>query len=121
VVSVQEPILSFEGLDLFVCSTASEAEDHVESYDVAVYSAFDASGQVLRFEAEGWNVSLRETGDYQPDRLRNALVATFNAAGLSVAADASLDELVAVAAEQFSLGTQLSWVGKIASRLFSRG
>lgn len=117
---MHEPILSFEGLDLVVYATAAAAEGHVESYDVAAYSTFDSSGQALRFEADGWNVHLRETGDYQPDRLRDATLATFNAAGVSVPADASLDQLVSMAAQRFSLDQSLTLLGRVGRRLFDR-
>lgn len=117
---VQEPILTFEGLDLIVCATVSEAEGHVEAYDVAVVDAYDAAGQVLRFEVDGWKTSLRATGDHQPERLRAALEATFRAVGVSVPADASLDNLVSEASQRFSVDQSLTFLGRLGRRLFDR-
>jgi hypothetical protein len=101
---MQEPILSFEGYDLMVFASVTRAELFVEPYDVAVGDTYDAEGQVLRFEAVGRRTFLRETGEYHPDRLRAAIVGTFDAAGVAVAPDASLDELVRAATQRFSVG-----------------
>lgn len=117
---MQEPILTFEGLDLIVHATASDAAGHVESYDVDAVHAFDPVGHVLRFEAEGRNVSLRETGDCQPERLRNELLMTFKAAGVSVAPDTSLDQLIELASERFSADRSLTSLGRLIQRLFFR-
>jgi hypothetical protein len=120
VTSVQEPILTFEGLDLIVFTTASEAEGHTDAYDVARVDAYDAAGQVLRFEAEGWGTVLRETGEHQPERLRTAIRATFDAGGVSVPADASLDHLVSVASQRFSVDQSLTFLGRLGRKLFDR-
>jgi len=101
---MQEPILSFEGQDLMVFATVFRAESFIEPYDVAVVDAYDAEGQVLRFEAVGRRTFLRETGEHHPDRLRAAIVGTFDAAGVAVAPDAPLDELVKTATQRFSVG-----------------
>ena len=119
-VSVQEPILTFEGYDLIVFASASDAEGFVEAYDVARTDAFDSAGQVLRFEAAGWGSALRETGEYQPERLRTAIRATFDAVGVSLPADAPLDHLVSVASQRFSVERSLTVLGRIGRWLFDR-
>jgi hypothetical protein len=102
---VQEPILTFEGRDLIVCATASEAEGQVEAYDVASVEAYDSAGQVLRFEADGWRTVLRETGAYQPERLRSAIC---------------VDHLVSMASERFSEENSLTLLGRLGRKLFNR-
>lgn len=102
--AMREPILTFEGLDLMVFAHVWRAEAQVEPYDINDVDAYDAEGQVLRFQVEGRRTFLEETGEHDPDRLRAAVLATFDATGVAVGPDASLAELVRVASQQFSVG-----------------
>lgn len=113
------PILSFEGLDLMVFATAEEAEGQVEPPDVDVGHTYDAAGQVLSFTTDGRRVFLHETGELDPEALRTAILATFQATGIGAGTDAPLGQLVATAAERFSVANQLTWLGRIAARFFA--
>jgi hypothetical protein len=101
---MRPPILCFEDYDLMVFETPASAEAWVEPPDVGVLRSYDADGQRLRFEADEHTVHLRETDDRDPEGLRLALLATFRAAGVAEAGERPLDELVAVAAQQFAVG-----------------
>ena len=116
---MQLPILSFEGLDLMVFATGDEAEGHVEPPDVDVGRTYDAVGQVLRFGTDGRRVFLHETGEYDADSLRAAILATFEATGVQVAAESPLAALVATATERFAVADQLTWLGRVAARFLS--
>jgi hypothetical protein len=117
---VQEPILTFEGYDLIVFATAAEAEGHTEAYDGERVDAYDSAGQVLRFEAVGWGTALRETGEHQPEELTTRIRATFETVGATVPAHASLDDLVSVASQRFSVDQSLTLLGRLGRKLFDR-
>jgi hypothetical protein len=101
---MRPPILCFEGLDLMVFESPSRAEAWVEPPDVGVLTSYDADGQLLRFETDGETTRLQETETRDPEALRLALLATFEAVGVAEVGERSVQQLVAVATQQFAVG-----------------
>ena len=95
------PIFSFEGYDLTVFETPEDAESYVEPADVNLGSSYDADGQRILFETDGRITRIRETGELQPDALRESLLATLSQVGASVGPDAELAELKREAEQRF--------------------
>lgn len=95
---MQPPILVFEGWDLHLYDSVSDAELDLEAIDVeeGIYEAYDSQGRKLQVESEGQTVRIVEPGTGQtgvPD-LRDLLIEFLTIEGKNPNPEERLESLI---------------------------
>lgn len=107
--TINQPIIISEGLDLSFYDSTENAELALEGPDVldGIFEAFDSKGHVLELRSEGGphdysaRVRIEERqGETAPDKLIDILLRYLEAIGVEPPKQRSLDTLVACAIRQ---------------------